>query len=84
MFYENYIRFRDEPILGIFISSKISIYLIKKIRKHFLLNNSQKIYIISIINENQNLIYNNATIKYPSLNIGLTDHLNKLIRMYNY
>ena len=83
LLYENYIRFRGEPILGIFISSKISIYLIKKIRKHFLLNNSQKIYIISIINENQNLIYNNAAIKYPSLNIGLTDHLNK-IYFYNY
>ena len=81
---ENYIKFRGEPILGIFNSSLICRYLIKKIRKHLLLNNSLTIFIISINDEKQGLIHNNFTIiKYPSLNISLTDNLNK-IYFYNH
>ena len=81
---ENYIKFRGEPILGIFNSSLFCRYLIKKIRKHLLLNNSLTIFIISINDEKQGLIHNNFTIiKYPSLNISLTDNLNK-IYFYNH
>ena len=81
---ENYIKFRGEPILGIFNSSLICRYLIKKIRKHLLLNNSLTIFIISINDEKQGLIHNNFTIiNYPSLNISLADNLNK-IYFYNH
>ena len=81
---ENYIKFKGEPILGIFNSTLICRYLIKKVRKHLLLNNSQKIFIISINDKNQSYIYNNFTIiNYHSLNISLTDDLNK-IYFYNH
>ena len=59
---ENYIKYRRKPILGIFNSSIINRYLIKNIRRYQLQKGSEKIFILSINNENQNLRYNNYSI----------------------
>ena len=81
---DNYIKYKGEPILGIFNSPLISRYLIKNIREYFLLKNSEKIFIIFISNKKQNMKYINSTIiNYPSLEIGLGNNLNQ-IYSYNY
>ena len=80
----NYIKYKGEPILGIFNSPLISRYLIKNIREYFLQKDSEKIFIIYISNKKQNMKYINSTIiNYPSLEIGLGNNLNQ-IYFYNY
>ena len=75
----NYIKYKGEPILGIFNSPLISRYLIKNIREYFLQKNSEKIFIIFISNKKQNMKYINFTIiNYPSLEIGLGNNLNQI------
>ena len=54
---DNYIKYKGEPILGIFNSPLISRYLIKNIREYFLQKDSEKIFIIFISNKKQNMKY---------------------------
>ena len=81
---DNYIKYKGEPILGIFNSPLISKYLIKYIREYCLQNYSEKIFLIYINNKKQNMKHINSTIiNYSSSKIGLGNKLNQ-IYFYNY
>ena len=81
---ENYIKLRDKPILGFFHSS-LTYHLITNFRK-ILENEKNKIYIILISYEKNNLDYINITnslVKFPSKNIGVTNNLTQQY-FYNF
>ena len=74
---DNYIKLREKPIFGIMISELITKEFITYMRKYEYENNIINIF---INNGNQNIEYSdliNCTIKFPSINIGLTDQLNQ-------
>ena len=81
---ENYIKYREKSILGIYNSSKIRNYLVRTIRDYLISKECEKILILTINNEVKNFKYNDFNIiNYPSFDIGLTDKWNR-IYFYNY
>ena len=81
---ENYIKLVDKPILG-FLQSTLIYHLITNIRK-ILENEKNKIYMILISYEKNNLDYINITnsfVKFPSKNIGLANNLTQQY-FYNF
>ena len=75
--FDNYIKIREKPIFGIMISESITNEFITYMREYEYEN---KIINIFIKNGNQNIDYsdlNNYSIKFPSINIGLTHELNQ-------
>ena len=74
---DNYIKLRDKPIFGIMISESITNEFITYMREYEYEN---EIINIFINNGNQNIEYSNLinfSIKFPSINIGLTGELNE-------
>ena len=81
---ENYIKLRDKPILGFFQSS-LTYHLITNFRK-ILETEKNKIYIILISYEKNNLDYSditNSSVKFPSKNLGLANNLTQQY-FYNF
>jgi len=83
---DNYIKYKRKPILGIFHSSYFSSDLIEDIRQYQIENGMNKFFIISIYNDNRNLLTKNSSKKkviFPSTKLGLTNDLN-LKYFYNH
>ena len=85
-FSDCYIKYKGEPVLGIFHSKNFTSNLIEEIKQYQIENNIKKFFVISIYNDKENLVSNNSSkhkIIFSSQKLGLTNNLNQKF-FYNY
>ena len=85
-FSDCYIKYKGEPVLGIFHSKNFTSNLIEEIKQYQIENNIKKFFLISIYNDKENLVSNNSSkhkIIFSSQKLGLTNNLNQKF-FYNY
>ena len=84
----NYIKFRGNPVIGIFHSPYITSKFIKDIRKSGYEDENNKMFILYISNEKQDILnYPNETnylVEFTSQNIGLPNNSLNQQYYYNY